>query len=81
MATAKILLNKAPNFIKRAYYSIVPFGDRYGKEYVKTQMFLQQTLDWSPDKLKNYQFSQLQKLMANVYDNVPYYHRLMVDYT
>lgn len=80
MATAKRFLNKAPNFVKRAYYSIVPFGDRYGKEYVKTQKFLQQTLDWSPDKLKNYQFNELQKLMANVYDNVPYYHRLMVDY-
>ena len=80
MATAKRLVKKAPTIIQRAYYSLIPFGKRYGKEYVNTSKFLKETLEWSPSKLKNYQFTKLQLVIANAYDNIPYYHKLMVDY-
>jgi len=80
MATAKRLIKKAPNFIQRAYYNSVPFGKRYGKEYVDTLSFLQDTLEWIPRQLKDYQFYKLRQVMANAYDNVPYYHKLMTDY-
>ena len=80
MATAKRLIKKAPTIIQRAYYNMVPFGKRYGVEYVKTSQFLQQTLDYTPAMLKAYQFYKLRQVMANAYDNVPYYHKLMVDY-
>ena len=80
MATAKRLVKKAPTIIQRAYYSFIPFGKRYGKEYVNTSKFLKETLEWSPSKLKNYQFTKLQLVIANAYDNIPYYHKLMVDH-
>ncbi len=80
MASAKRLIKKAPSFIQRAYYSLVPFGKRYGKEYVKWNAFLKSTLTYSRKELKEYQFYQLQKTLANAYDNVPYYHKLMLDY-
>ena len=80
MATAKRLIKKAPTVIQREYYNMVPFGKRYGAEYVKTSQFLQQTLDYTPAMLKAYQFYKLRQVMANAYDNVPYYHKLMVDY-
>ena len=80
MATAKRLIKKAPNLIKRGYYSIVPFGKRYGREYIETSSFLNKTLEWTPEMLKNYQFRKLQSVISNAYDNVPYYHKLMVDY-
>lgn len=80
MATAKRLIKKAPSFIKKAYYNLIPFEDRYGREFSKTYYFLQNTLDYSPQMLKDHQFYTLRKTIANAYDNVPYYHRLMVDY-
>lgn len=80
MATAKRLLNKAPSIIRKAYYSIVPFKKRYGKEFNKTYQFLNETLNWTPQMLKDYQFYTLRKTVANAYDNVPYYHKLMEDY-
>jgi phenylacetate-CoA ligase len=80
MATAKRFLDKAPNFVKRAYYSLVPFEDRYGKEYKKWNRFLNETLEWTPQQLKDYQFYQLRKVIADAYENVPYYHKLMIDY-
>ena len=81
MATAKRLLNKAPSIIRKAYYSIVPFKKRYGKEFNKTYQFLNETLSWTPQMLKDYQFYTLRKTVANAYDNVPYYHKLMEDYS
>lgn len=80
MATAKRLIKKAPTIIQRAYYNMVPFGKRYGEEYIKTTQLLKQTLEYTPDMLKAYQFYQLRRVMSNAYDNVPYYHKLMVDY-
>ena len=80
MATAKRLLSKAPSIIKRAYYNLIPFETRYGKEFSKTYKFLNQTLEWTPQMLKDYQFYTLRKTVANAYDNVPYYHKLMTDY-
>ena len=80
MATAKRLIKKAPSIIKRAYYNLVPFGKRYGKEYLETLTFLRESLQWTPQQLKEYQFYKLRSTIANAYDNVPYYHKLMVDY-
>ena len=80
MAVSKRIIKQSPNFIKRAYYKAIPFGKRYGKEYVYMSNFLKESLEWTPDKLKNYQFSKLQLVIANAYDNVPYYHKLMTDY-
>ncbi len=80
MAVSKRIIKQSPNFIKRAYYKAIPFGKRYGKEYVYMSNFLKESLEWTPDKLKNYQFSKLQLVIANAYDNIPYYHKLMTDY-
>lgn len=80
MATAKRFIGNAPNFIKRAYYTLVPFEDRYGKEYKLWSNFLNKTLDWTPEQLRHYQFDKLKQVVTNAYDNVPYYHKLMVDY-
>ena len=49
MASAKRLIKKAPTIIQRAYYSIVPFGKRYGKEYVNWRKYLKTNLNLTPE--------------------------------
>jgi len=80
MASAKRLIKKAPTIIQRAYYSLVPFGKRYGEEYVNWRKHLKNNLNLTREQLKQHQFWNLQRVMANAYDNVPYYHELMIDY-
>jgi hypothetical protein len=66
MATAKRLIKKAPTIIQRAYYSIVPFGKRYGKEYVNWRKYLKTNLNLTPEQLKQHQFYKELWLMLTI---------------
>jgi phenylacetate-CoA ligase len=80
MATASRLIKKSPTIIKKLYYNIVPFEKRYGVEFNNTYKFITQTLDWEPNKLKEYQFNKLKYTIINAYNNVPYYHKLFINH-
>ena len=80
MASIKKFINKSPNIIKKLYYKLVPFYKRYGSEFKDTYDFLLHSIDFTPKQLKEYQFFKLRETISNAYQNVPYYHKLMVDY-
>ncbi len=80
MASSKNYIKNSPTIIKRLYYGLVPFHKRYGKEFSKTYNFISDSLDWNPKKLLDYQLSELKRVVKKCYDNIPYYHKLMVDY-
>tara|TARA_B100001057_G_C22863127_1_gene955420 strand:- start:3651 stop:4988 length:1338 start_codon:yes stop_codon:yes gene_type:complete len=80
MASLNKYIKNSPNFVKKIYYKLVPFEKRYGREFSKTYDFLNTTLLWDKEKLKNHQFLELQRLIKKCYDYVPYYHKLMIDY-
>ena len=44
-----------------------------GKVFWDTYNFLQESQLWSKEKLEEYQMNQLEKLLKNSYENVPYY--------
>ena len=80
MASSKNYIKNSPTIIKKLYYGLVPFHKRYGNEFKKTYKFISETLDWNVDKLKEYQLSELKRVVSKCYHNVPYYHKQMVDY-
>jgi phenylacetate-CoA ligase len=80
MASSKNYIKNSPTIIKKLYYGLVPFHKRYGEEFNKTYNFITNTLDWSTDNLVEYQLSELKRVVKKCYDNVPYYHKLMIDY-
>ena len=80
MASLSRLLNKSPSFIKRYFYKLVPFHRRYGPIFSETYNFLQDSIEWDPNKLKEFQFEKLKETIKNAFENVPYYHKLLIDY-
>ena len=54
-------------------YSVLPSRVRLGRVFWETYNFLQESQWWSLEKLKEYQISQLRKLIQHAYENVPYY--------
>ena len=80
MASSKNYIESSPKIIKKFYYGLVPFHRRYGREFSKTYNFITDTLNWNYDKLVEYQLSELKRVVKKCYENIPYYHRLMIDY-
>ena len=78
MGSVNRIIKKSPNFIKSNYYKFVPFRYRYGKVYGETLDFLLESQHWDEDKLKEYQFNELQRLLKHCYKNVPYYKEMFI---
>ena len=57
-------------------YGSIPYSWREGQIYRETLRFLQDTQNWSKEKLKEYQFGEIFKLLKHSYINVPYYRNL-----
>lgn len=74
----KKTLKKIPYFRKGIHYfqSLFPKHFIYTKEFYKWYNFLQESQWWSKEKLKKYQWEQLQKLLKHCYHNVPYYQNI-----
>ncbi len=76
MATVTKIIKKQPQFVKRVYYTIVPFRYRYGREFRITYNFLKKTSDWPLEQLLEYQNIQLKHLIHICYHTVPYYRKM-----
>jgi phenylacetate-CoA ligase len=80
--TARRFARYVPYPIKQGLkyvYGAVPLRVRCGKVFRDTYDFLQESQWWSRRELEEYQMRQLSRLMHHVYDNVPYYRRLLDD--
>ena len=76
MGSINSIIKKAPNFIQKAYFNIIPFEKRYGKVFSDTFKFLNESKKWSKDQALNYQQSEFKKLIEHCYRNVPYYTKI-----
>jgi len=66
-----------PSLAKVVYNNLgIPNFIRYNDTFWNTYNFLQTSQWWPRDKLQEYQFKQLKKLLYHSYENVPYYHKV-----
>jgi phenylacetate-CoA ligase len=81
MGTINSVVKKSPIFIKKAYYNIVPFEFRYGKVFRDTYNNIFEHLEYDYKKLKEYQFSELKKILIHCEQNVPFYNKIFKEYS
>lgn len=77
MGSVNKIIKKAPDLIQRVYYGTVPFKWRYSKTFNKTYQFLMESKNWNRQRLLDYQYCELKRLLCHSYKNVPYYTRVM----
>jgi len=66
---------QSPTFVKKLY-SKIPFSVRMRAQYRNTLNFLHESERWPKERLQEYQYLQLKKLLEHAYNNVPYYNRI-----
>lgn len=74
------IIKKQPTAVKKLYYNIVPFRDRYGKLFGETLDFLNEVDSWSYDRAKEFQFNEIKKMLLHCKNYVPYYSKLFAEY-
>ena len=74
------IVKKQPTYIKKLYYNLVPFKQRYGKVYSETCDFLDEVDNWGYERSLDYQFNELKKILKHSKENVPYYGKLFANY-
>lgn len=62
--------------IARNLCFLIPNSFRYGKTFLETYKFLQESQWWTRDKLEEYQLQQLEKLLNHAYEHIPYYRKV-----
>ena len=80
MGVVNSIIKKQPLFIKKLYYSIIPFEYRYGNEFSKTYNQIINNLNLPIDKLVDKQFDELKNILIHCDKNVKYYNKLFSDY-
>ncbi|MBA7509010.1 hypothetical protein ES705_00947 [subsurface metagenome] len=60
----------------RYVYSLLPPRIRYGKTFWSTYNLLKESQYWTSNKIKDYQMTELNKLLNHAYENVPYYNQI-----
>lgn len=73
------LYTKLPKGLQGSLRSLmdrIPLPYRYGPKFIKVFDEVQKWGTWSAEQLREYQDSQLQKMIHHCYDNVPYYRNL-----
>lgn len=76
----KGLYRTSPAWFKRSLgqvYALLPFTIRYGHILNQAREFLNESQWWSFEQHHEYQWQQMLKLILHVYNNVPYYRRIM----
>jgi phenylacetate-CoA ligase len=76
----KKLLKKLPYPVNRSFhyvYTAVPPRIRLGKTFWETYNFLKESEWWSIEKLNEYQRHQLEIILNQAYENVPYYKKIL----
>ncbi|MCK8827683.1 hypothetical protein MWH25_07995 [Natroniella acetigena] len=75
----KSLIKKAPYWIQlpiRKIYGMIPYEKKLDQDFYKMYNFLQESQWWTEKKHKEYQISELKKLINHAYENVPYYRKV-----
>jgi phenylacetate-CoA ligase len=80
MGIVNRIIKKQPSIIKQLYYNIIPFKYRYSTTFNETCSFLEKVDTWRYDEAIEYQLDELRKIINFSYNNVPYYHKLFIDY-
>ena len=73
------LYNKSPRFLHYllgSFYRKIPLSLRYGKVFCEYQKLLSESKLWTPEKITEYQWSKINKILDHAYQNVPYYNLL-----
>jgi len=76
---AQSLYLKSPRQFKKSVGHVgrsVPLSWLYGREFIRTNEFLEKSQHWSSEHHIEYQLDNLKKLLRHAYDNVPYYNEL-----
>jgi len=76
---AKKLMKRLPVSLQQGFkfvYGALPSRISYGKVFWDTYKFLLESQWWSRERLQEYQFDQLERLLDHAYRNVPYYRRI-----
>lgn len=61
-------------------YERLPPVFRYGASFIHWSNFLSESEFWDNERIKNYQISQLKKLLKYSMEYIPYYKKLFADY-
>jgi phenylacetate-CoA ligase len=79
MMTIRTIAKKLPVPVKntlKAAYGAIPPRLRLGRAFWETYSFLQQSQWWDAARLQEYQMRELQRLLTQCYEHVPYYRRV-----
>ena len=76
MASYNRIIKASPPFVRKAYYSLVPFRKRYGKTFNETLDLISMASSWDEERKRTYQLEQLKGLVTHCQRNVPYYREL-----
>jgi phenylacetate-CoA ligase len=71
--------NRSPQWIKSligGLYGKIPLSVRYGKVYSKYAALLAESQWWPKEKIEEYQWRKIERLLKHGYENVPYYRRV-----
>ncbi len=68
--------NKKIEYFARNLYYKIPDYYRYTSIYRNKYQFLQESEFWSSEKLADYQWNELKKIIEHAYKTVPYYKKL-----
>lgn len=74
-----MIMKKLPSPIRhtlKAAYGAIPPRLRLGRAFWETYEFLQRSQWWDAAQLEEYQMRELQRLLAQCYEHVPYYRRV-----
>ena len=71
---------KTFSFFEKIYYKLVPFHKRYGKVFCDHFNFLMQSINWSNDKINEYQNNCFLNLINHCFSNVAYYKKKFSEY-
>jgi phenylacetate-CoA ligase len=77
------IIKKSPYFIQqpiRIMFNKMPYVVQYGRVFNDTYKFLQQSQNWTKERLQNYQLKKIRELLNFCYDYVPFYQKKWNDY-
>jgi phenylacetate-CoA ligase len=75
----RTLAGRLPGPVKRTLksaYGALPPRLRLGRAFWETYRFLEQSQWWDGTRLREYQMRELERLLSQCYENVPYYRRV-----
>ena len=75
----RTIVKKLPRPVRRtlrAAYGAIPPRLRLGRAFWETYNFLEESQEWDATRLQDYQMRELERLLVQCYENVPYYRRV-----